>query len=138
MRQVKDAIDNKTKEKVYLKGHAKVTYMSDGRSVEDTVELKADKIEIVNHGTSDTTFALTPNVMHKWGVVSELTLTLASPSDSSVYNEYMFEFVSGETATTLLLPDTVQWVSEPSIESGYTYQCSIVNNIGVIAGVANS
>lgn len=138
MRQVKDAIDNKTKEKVYLKGHAKATYMSDGRSVEDAVEDKADKVEVVNHGTGDTTFVLTPNVMHKWGVVSNLTLSLASPSDGSVYNEYMFEFVSGSTATTLLLPDTLQWVSEPSIEAGYTYQCSIVNNIGVIVGVANS
>ena len=138
MRQVKDAIDHKTKEKVYLKGHAKATYMSDGRSVEDSIDDKADKVEVVNHGTSDTTFALTPNIMHKWGVVSDLTLTLVSPSDDSVYNEYMFEFVSGSTATTLLLPDTLQWVSEPSIEAGYTYQCSIVGNIGVIVGVANS
>jgi hypothetical protein len=35
-RKVKDAEDINTKEKVYLKGHAKVTYMSDGISVEDT------------------------------------------------------------------------------------------------------
>lgn len=37
-RKVQDAIDLKTKEKVYLKGHAKVTYMSDGISVEDAIK----------------------------------------------------------------------------------------------------
>lgn len=37
-RKVQDAIDLKTKEKVYLKGHAKVTYISDGISVEDAIK----------------------------------------------------------------------------------------------------
>ena len=37
---------------------------------------KADKIAEVNHGTSDTTFALTPNVFHMWGTITSLTLTL--------------------------------------------------------------
>ena len=36
-RKVKDAIDLETGEKVYLKGHAKATYMSDGRTVEDAI-----------------------------------------------------------------------------------------------------
>ena len=36
-RKVKDAIDLETNEKVYLKGHAKATYMSDGRTVEDAI-----------------------------------------------------------------------------------------------------
>lgn len=36
-RKVQDAKDLKTGEKVYLKGHAKVTYMSDGISVEDAI-----------------------------------------------------------------------------------------------------
>ena len=98
-----------------------------------TVNGKQDKIPVTDHGTSDTSFALTPNVYHKWGTVTSLTLTLAAPSSTSVYNEYMFEFVSGTTATTLSLPSSVSWVAEPSIEAGKTYQCSIVNNIGVIA-----
>jgi hypothetical protein len=89
---------------------------------------------IVNHGTSDTSFALTPNVYHRWGTVSSLSLTLATPSDQTILNEYMFEFVSGSTATSLSLPSTVKWTSELSIEPNKTYQVSILDGLGVIGG----
>ena len=36
-RQIKDAKDLTTNELIYFKGHAKATYMSDGRTVEDAV-----------------------------------------------------------------------------------------------------
>jgi len=88
---------------------------------------------VINHGTSDTTFALTPNLLHIWGEVTALTLTLATPTDSTIVNEYMFQFTSGTTATTLSLPSSVTWVAAPSINAGATYQVSIVNNLGVIA-----
>ena len=96
---------------------------------------KADKVEIVNHGTSDTTFTLTPNIFHVWGTVASLTLTLATASTTTM-DEFMFQFTSGTTATTLSLPSTVKWVAEPEIEAGMTYQVSIVNNIAVIGGVS--
>ena len=44
---------------------------------------KADKIQEVNHGTSDTTFTLTPNVMHIWGTVTALNLSLPTDSNST-------------------------------------------------------
>ena len=92
------------------------------------VSNKADKIPEINHGTSDTTFTLTPNVMHIWGIVTSLNLSL--PTDSnSVLDEYMFTFTSGSTPTTLSLPSTVKWVQEPSIEANKIYQVSIVNNL---------
>ena len=94
---------------------------------------KAEPTTVVNHGTSDTTFALTPNVLHIWGEVTALTLTLATPADSTIVNEYMFQFTSGSTATTLSLPSSVTWVAAPSINAGATYQVSIVNNLGIIA-----
>lgn len=109
-----------------------------GKEVEellDSIGNKEDKVKVVNHGTGDTMFDLTPNIFHVWGEVASLSLTLATPTDSTVYNEYMFEFVSGSTATTLSLPDTIQWVSTPSVEENMTYQVSIVNNIGLIVGV---
>lgn len=96
---------------------------------------KADKVEIVNHGTSDTTFTLTPNIFHVWGTVTSLTLTLATASTTTM-DEFMFQFTSGTTATTLSLPSTVKWIAEPEIEAGMTYQVSIVNNIAVIGGVS--
>ena len=37
MRKIKDAQDLETNELIYLRGHAKATYMSDGRSVEDAI-----------------------------------------------------------------------------------------------------
>jgi hypothetical protein len=95
---------------------------------------KADKVTVVDHGTSDTTFALSANVFHKWGVVSSLTLTLVSGTEWYL-SEYMFEFQSGATPTTLSLPSSVKWVDTPTIEANKTYQVSIVNDIAIIVGV---
>ena len=36
-------------------------------------------MKIVNHGTSDTTFALKPNEKHIWGNITKLELTLTPP-----------------------------------------------------------
>lgn len=96
-------------------------------------------IQIVNHGTSDTTFSLTPNVFHVWGTVGTLTLSLAT-GEVGYVQEYMFEFTSGSTATILTLPSTLKWINgvTPSdIEAGKTYQVSIMNGIGVIGGVSD-
>lgn len=101
-----------------------------GNLITDTY---ASKITIVNHGTGDTTFALTPNVLHKWGEITSLTLSLEEyTGDDAAY--YMAEFVSGSTATTLSVPDNIKWESDVTIEAGKTYQISILNNCGVIGG----
>lgn len=96
---------------------------------------KMDKIPVQNHGTSSTTLSIAPNVLHKWGTVSTLTITLTAPTDTSVYNEYMIQFSCGSTPTTLSVPSSVKWVVEPKIEANKTYQISIVDNIGIIVGV---
>lgn len=92
------------------------------------------EIPIVEHGAGVTSFALTPNVFHKWGTVSSLSLTLATPSDPTILNEYVFQFTSSSTATSLTLPSTVKWASELIIEPNKTYQVSIIDNLGVIGG----
>ena len=89
----------------------------------------------VNHGTSDTTFTLTPNTFHVWDEVVSLDLSFGEET-SGVANEFLFQFTSGATATQLTLPDTVEWVNGAlTIEADKTYQISIVNNIGLIIGV---
>ena len=88
----------------------------------------------VNHGTNDTTFTLTPNTFHVWDEVASLDLSFGDEV-AGVVNEFVFQFTSGATATTLTLPDTIQWVEQPNIEANKTYQVSIVNNIGLIVGV---
>ena len=92
-------------------------------------------VEVVESTT--TTLEIQPNKFYKFGEVTKLNLTLAKITDTTQLNEYMFEFVSGATATTLTLPDTIKWLETPTIESNKIYQCSIVNNIGVLLGVAN-
>lgn len=83
----------------------------------------------VNHGTSDTTFTLTPNTFHVWEEVSALTLTLGSET-AGIANEYLFQFTSGATATTLTLPDDIKWTEEMVIEPRAIYQISVLKNLG--------
>lgn len=101
----------------------------------DSISGKQDKMQIVNKGTSNTTITIDPNKFYVWGSVSSLNITLGTPSDAYVYNEYLFQFASGSTATTLSLPSSVKWQTEPNIEANKTYQVSIVDNIGLIIGV---
>ena len=82
---------------------------------------------------TDSTADLLPNTFYRWGEIADLTITLGAET-GGITNEYCFEFVSGETATTLTVPDTIRWAQEPSIEAGKTYQVSILNKIGVIVG----
>lgn len=87
---------------------------------------------IQDHGTSDTTFAITPNTMHVWGEVASLTITLASNDGTRAY-EYIFKFDSGDTATALSLPSDLKWNGgeAPAIEANKTYQISILNGLAV-------
>ena len=43
-RKIKDAKDLSTNELIYFKGHAKATYMSDGRTVEDAIPNNLSKV----------------------------------------------------------------------------------------------
>lgn len=92
-------------------------------------------VEIVE--STLTTQEIESNKFYKFGEVSSLNITLAAITDTSVLNEFMFEFISGATATTLTLPNTVKWLETPTIEANKIYQCSIVDNIGVLLGVPN-
>lgn len=92
-------------------------------------------VEIVE--STLTTQEIESNKFYKFGEVTELNLTLAEITDNTQLNEFMFEFVSGTTATTLTLPNTIKWLETPTIEANKIYQCSIVNNVGVLLGVSN-
>ena len=96
---------------------------------------KANKISVVQ--TSASTIEINSNTFYKFGEVASLTITLASITDNTIYNEYMFEFTSGSTATTLTLPSSIKWVETPTIDANKIYQCSIVDNIGLLVGVDN-
>lgn len=101
------------------------------------IEVESEPTAIVDHGTSDTTFELTPNILHKWDEVVSLTLTLGTETPNIV-NEFMIQFTSGATATQLSLPETVKWLNTPEIAANMVYQISILNNLAVIGGWSNA
>lgn len=86
----------------------------------------------VNHGTSDTTFTLTPNTFHVWDEVASLDLSFAN-EQAGVANEYLFQFTSGATATTLTLPD-VKWANDsaPTIAENMIYQVSVLKGLASV------
>ena len=93
----------------------------------------------VNHGTSDTAFTLTPNTFHVWGEVSELTLTLGDET-AGVANEFLFQFTSGSTPTSLTLPDDIKWANDsaPTIAENKIYQVSILKGLASVLEFSNA
>lgn len=92
------------------------------QAVIPTVDLTSD---------SGTSYELDPNKFYLFGEKAILTITLAT-EQSGIVNEYVFQFDSGSTATSLYVPNTVDWMDEPDIQANKTYQVSIINNLGVI------
>lgn len=86
-------------------------------------------------GTGSIEKTLSPNVFYQFGEMRLLRLTLGDEIPG-IYNEYMFQFSSGTTPTTLGLPDDIKWLNgeAPTIEAAKTYQVSIVNKLAVIGG----
>ena len=107
----------------------------DGQNGKDGRDGKNYSVEVVESTT--TTLEIEPNKFYKFGEETELNITLAEITDTTQLNEHMFEFISGATATTLTLPSSVKWLETPTIEANKIYQCSIVDNIGVLLGVSN-
>lgn len=93
----------------------------------------------VNHGTSDTTFTLTPNTFHIWDEVASLTLDFGSET-AGVANEFLFQFTSGSESTSLILPDDIKWTNDeaPVIEANKIYQISILKGLGSVLAFDNT
>ena len=91
----------------------------------------------INHGTSDTTFELTPNTFHVWDEMTALTLTLGTEI-SGVANEYLFQFTSPATPTTLTLPDDIKFTDDLVIEANKIYQISILKGLGSVLEFDNA
>lgn len=114
---------------------ANVAYGDSISQVPEGVDLQLENVTYVIDKTSDTstnTFEIAPNKMYMFGTRESLTITLAAPSDNTIVNEYMFQFTSGSTATTLNVPASVVWLKDPDIQTGKKYAVSIENNLGII------
>lgn len=82
----------------------------------------------VYHGIGDTTFTLTPNTFHVWDEVASLDLTIGDEV-VGILNEFIFQFTSGDTATSLVLPDSIVWDELLMILPKKIYQVSILNGL---------
>ena len=96
-------------------------------------------MKIVNHETSDTTFALKPNEKHIWGDITKLELTLTPPQDDSIVNEYVFQFNCINPVINLILPASVLFLDNyrPDFQAGTTYIRSIIDNKLVLSNFEN-
>lgn len=128
-RDGKDGADGKTP----VKG---VDYFTDADKKELIADIDAYAGIPIRNNTSSTA-DIEPNVLNVWGEMITLNITLAPPTDESIVNEYLIQFTSGDIATTLALPDTITWMSEPTINANATYQISIINNLAIIGEFSN-
>lgn len=105
-----------------------------------TIDTSGGSIPVVEVSGSAT---LQPNTLT---IVTSLapalqSFTLATPTDDSIYNEYMVQFDAisslGEDSAlpSFVFPSEIIWLEEPVFEKNYRYQISIVNNVGLIVGV---
>ena len=85
---------------------------------------------------TNTNVTLEPNKLYVFPEMESLTITLGTPSDTNVENEYHFFFTSGATATTLTLNDVLS--DAYSIEANMKYEVSILEGVAYIKGVSMS
>lgn len=104
-----------------------------GAEVEDFLD---GKIAIINHGTGDTTFEMTPNVLHKWGVVTNLVLTFPQDDECTV-REYKVTFIASE-GFSLSVPLTMRWANDeiPKFEAGKQYEMSVFDKRIMVSAFA--
>lgn len=100
----------------------------------DAVPTYSTPITINTLDNSSTQITIKPNIMYTIGQISQLSVTLDTPEDISVYNEYMLQFETSGSGATVVFDSSIAWVVEPNIQPNMIYQISILNNVGVIAG----
>ena len=88
---------------------------------------------------TDTTVTLQPNILYVFPEMASLTVTLGTPSDSNIVNEWHWFFDSGETACVFTLQNqdgSQVYTDAYSIEANMKYEVSILENVAYIKGVS--
>ena len=143
-RPVRDAKDLTTGELVYFTGDARYI-MADGGILADVLDdirsligASASAYPKIYHDSSETEMAILPNQFHIWDEVSELTV-YPIPENTGYAEEFLFQFTSGSTPTTLTIPDGINWADSvnTTIEANKVYQISILNGVGSVLSCSN-
>lgn len=113
-------------------GHLEINY-SDGTDVDAGKVTGTDGLDgasgvpvRIEKTSSDTTTELDPNKLYIFPEMSSLTYTLATPTDTTIANEYHFIFTSGSTATQLVNPAGVETPDSFTIDTNKIYEISIL------------
>ena len=82
------------------------------------------------------TVSLTPNtftILKYMFTSTVLSLTLSTPSNNSIVNEYIAAWYNDSNYSSISIPSSIKWANDDVLvlEKGYTYILSIVNNIAV-------
>ena len=88
---------------------------------------------------TDTTVTLEPNKLYVFPEMASLTITLGTPSDTNVANEWHWFFDSGEAACVFTLQNqdgSQVYTDAYSIDANMRYEVSVLNNVAYIKGVA--
>lgn len=109
----------------------------DGSISQSKLDVNLNKLLTIQvESVTSTSKSIEPNKYYKWtSAMSSLTITLAIPTNTSILNNYMFEFTTSSSGCTLNVPSTVKWANgeAPTIEASKTYQVSIINNLAVVS-----
>ena len=87
---------------------------------------------VMAHTDAEVTITLTPNIIHH--ITGATAITVSSVEDT--FKECFLQFVSGESAPTLTMPEAIKWAGgqAPTLEANMTYQISVVKLCAVCVG----
>lgn len=106
--------------------------LSEQTDLQAALDGKAKKVsrQVVTELTSS--IELQPNVFYVLQNVDEtLAVTLATPTDNTVVNEYMLEFDTGATPPSVSFPSAVVFPVGMVVSPSKRYQISIIDNIAL-------
>ena len=83
------------------------------------------KLPVVETPVSETTVAMDANKVYDITIGESITITLNTPIDLTVTNEYQGSFDTGDTAPTVTFPADVIWAETPSVEANTHYEFNI-------------
>ena len=100
---------------------------------------KADKVtEVTVSDDGAVAQALdTGKIYHFTGALTALTITLNAPAAGQL-THYHFDFLSGSTAPTLTMPNTVTMPDSFAVEADKRYEVDVLSNYGAVVSWATS
>ena len=96
----------------------------------DFVSSLGNAMKIVTHEETETAVTLRPFEEHRWiGKPKTLDITMEKPQQGELAAEYRMCFnTPDDAATTVALPNNVQFTIEPAFRFGCYYEISLVSN----------